>query len=247
MAEGSVTPGSVKYKRVIIKLSGEVLRNERDGEPIDAEILESMCAEIAEIYELGVEIGLVIGGGNIFRGIQGLRGALVQRATGDYMGMMATVINSLALMDTLEKMGVVVRVMSAIPIDRVSEPFILRRAVRHLEKGRLVIFAAGTGNPYFSTDTAAALRGSEVNANLIIKATKVDGVYDKDPMKHTDARKYNEISYYDVIRQRLSVMDTTAFSLCMDNKIPIIVLSLREKGNMRKAIEGQMIGTVVHG
>lgn len=247
MAEGSVLPGSVKYKRVIIKLSGEVLRNERDGEPIDAEILESMSAEIAEIYELGVEIGLVIGGGNIFRGIQGLRGASVQRATGDYMGMMATVINSLALMDTLEKMGVAVRVMSAIPIDRVSEPFILRRAVRHLEKGRLVIFAAGTGNPYFSTDTAAALRGSEVNANLIIKATKVDGVYDKDPMKHTDARKYNEISYYDVIRQRLSVMDTTAFSLCMDNKIPIIVLSLREKGNMRKAIEGQMIGTVVHG
>ena len=246
MGEASSENPSIKYKRVIIKLSGEVLKNTQKGDPIDAQVLNSICEEIKEIHELGVEIGLVIGGGNIFRGIQGIKGAGIDRATGDYMGMMATVINSMALMGTFESIGVPVRVMTAVRIDKVAEPYILRRATRHLEKGRLVILAAGTGNPYFSTDTAAALRGSEIGADVIIKATKVDGVYDKDPMKSTDAKKYTEISYYEVLRQRLKVMDSNAFSLCMDNKVPILVLSMKEKGSIRRAIMGESIGTIVH-
>jgi uridylate kinase len=244
-AESKIVPG-VRYKRVIIKLSGEVLRNEHNGDPIDAHTLVSICSEIKEIYDLGVEIGLVIGGGNIFRGIQGIQGCSIDRATGDYMGMMATVINSMALMASFENMGVPVRVLTAVRIDKVAEPYILRRAVRHLEKRRLIILAAGTGNPYFSTDTAAALRGNEIGADVIIKATKVDGIYDKDPMKFSDAVKFDEISYYEVMRQQLKVMDSNAFSLCMDNRIPIMVLSMKEKGNIRRAIMGEKIGTTVH-
>lgn len=246
MDEPTTEPSGIKFKRVIIKLSGEVLKNEATGDPICAATLNSICEEIKEIYELGVQIGLVIGGGNIFRGIQGIKGAGIDRATGDYMGMMATVINSMALMGTFESIGVPVRVLTAVRIDKIAEPYILRRAIRHLEKKRLVILAAGTGNPYFSTDTAAALRGSEIGADVIIKATKVDGVYDKDPMKSPDAKRYSEISYYEVLRQRLKVMDSNAFSLCMDNKIPILVLSMKEKGNIRRAIMGEAIGTIVH-
>ena len=236
----------IKYKRIILKLSGEVLRNEEDGEPIDAITLNNICEEIKQIHDMGVEVGVVIGGGNIFRGIQGLQGCTIDRATGDYMGMMATVINSMALMANFENLGVPVRVLTAVRIDKVAEPYILRRAIRHLEKKRLISLAAGTGNPYFSTDTAAALRGSEIGADVIIKATKVDGVYDKDPMKFEDAKKFEEISYYEVMRQRLKVMDSNAFSLCMDNKIPIMVLSMKEKGTIRRAILGEKIGTIVH-
>lgn len=246
MGEPTSESSGIKFKRVIIKLSGEVLKNEATGDPISATTLNSICEEIKEIHEMGVQIGLVIGGGNIFRGIQGIKGAGIDRATGDYMGMMATVINSMALMGTFESLGVPVRVLTAVRIDKIAEPYILRRAIRHLEKKRLVILAAGTGNPYFSTDTAAALRGSEIGADVIIKATKVDGVYDKDPMKSPDAKKYREISYYEVLRQRLKVMDSNAFSLCMDNKIPILVLSMKEKGNIRRAIMGEPIGTIVH-
>lgn len=246
MEDTNPEKSELKYKRIIIKLSGEVLKNEATGDPINAQTLNSICEEIKEIYDMGVEIGLVIGGGNIFRGIQGIKGAGIDRATGDYMGMMATVINSMALMGSFENIGVPVRVLTAVRIDKIAEPYILRRAIRHLEKKRLIILAAGTGNPYFSTDTAAALRGSEIGADLIIKATKVDGVYDKDPMKNPDARKYNEISYYEVLRQRLKVMDSNAFSLCMDNKIPILVCSMKEKGSIRRAIMGETIGTIVH-
>jgi uridylate kinase len=246
MQEPIVSHPDVRYRRVIIKLSGEVLRNDNNGDPIDGNTLHSICAEIKDVYDLGVEIGLVIGGGNIFRGIQGIEGCSIDRATGDYMGMMATVINSMALMAAFENMGVPVRVLTAVRIDKVAEPYILRRAIRHLEKRRLIVLAAGTGNPYFSTDTAAALRGNEIGAELIIKATKVDGIYDKDPMKHSDAVKFDDISYYEVLRQRLKVMDSNAFSLCMDNKMPIMVLSMKEKGNIRRAILGEKIGTIVH-
>jgi uridylate kinase len=194
---------------------------------------------------MGIEIGVVVGGGNIFRGLQG-EGKGVARTTGDYMGMLATVINSMALMDCLEKLGVVTRVLSAISMDAVAEPYILRRATRHLERGRLVIFGAGTGNPYFSTDTTAALRANEVQAEIILKATKVDGIYDKDPMKFDDAVKYDELSYMDCLEQRLSVMDSTAFSLCMDNKVPIMVIDLNDPSAIRKAVTGEKIGTLVH-
>ncbi len=246
MADDSQTETTLKYKRVILKLSGEVLKNEENGNPIDAAVLQSICEEIKELSDLGVEVGIVIGGGNIFRGIQGLKGGTVDRTTGDHMGMLATVINSLAIMNCLEDMGADVRVLTAIPMERVAEPFIQRRAIRHLEKGRIVVFAAGTGNPYFSTDSAAALRGSEVGAEVIIKATKVDGIYDKDPMKFPDAKKYDRITYYEVLKERLQVMDSNAFSLCMDNKIPILVLSMKQKGNIRRAIQGEDLGSVIH-
>jgi len=236
--------GGPKYKRIVLKLSGEVLRNNETGEPIDGDILESICRELKEVFELGVQIGLVVGGGNIFRGLAGqTRG--VARTTGDTMGMLATVINGLALMDCLEKMGVPVRVQSAIPMEKVAEPFIQRRAVRHFEKGRLVIFVAGTGNPFFSTDTTAAVRASEVQADVIMKATKVDGIYDKDPMKHADAKKYEEIGFIDCLRQRLQVMDSTAFSLCLDNSMPILVFNMTEPGSIRRAVMGDKIGTLV--
>jgi len=234
----------VKYKRVILKLSGEVLRSHETGDPIDWKTLERICRQIKEIHELGVEVGIVIGGGNIFRGISGTsRG--VDRTTGDYMGMLATVINGLAFMECLEKMGVVTRVQTSIPMEQVAEPFIMRRAVRHLEKKRVVIFVAGTGNPYFSTDTAAALRASEIGAQALMKATKVDGVYDKDPAKHKDAVKYENLTYIDALKQRLNVLDSTAFSLCLDNSIPIIVFNLNQDGAIKRAVLGEKIGTLV--
>jgi len=237
---------AVKYKRVVLKLSGEVLRGGKPGDPIDAPTLEKICAQIKEVHELGVQIGLVIGGGNIFRGLQAAKRG-VDRTTGDYMGMLATVINGLALMDCLEKMGVNVRVQSAIPMNEIAEPFILRRAIRHLEKGRVVIFVAGTGNPYFSTDTTAALRASEMHADIIMKATKVDGIYDRDPKKHPDAVKYDQITFIDALRQRLNVMDSTAFSLCLDNNVPILVFNLAEPHIIKRATLGEKVGTLVRG
>jgi uridylate kinase len=236
---------AVKYKRIVLKLSGEVLRGGKSGDPIDGGILEKVCFQVKEIHELGVQIGLVIGGGNIFRGSLGEKRG-VDRTTGDYMGMLSTVINALALMDCLEKMGVTTRVQSAIPMNQIAEPFILRRAIRHLEKGRVVIFAAGTGNPYFSTDTTAALRASEMHADIIMKATKVDGIYDKDPKKHADAVKYESLTFIDALKGRLNVMDSTAFSLCLDNNVPILVFDLNDEHSIRKAVLGEKVGTLVH-
>ena len=234
-----------KYRRIVLKLSGEVLRNTEDGDPIDAAILRKICEEVKKIADIGVEIGLVVGGGNIFRGLSGANMRGVDRTTGDHMGMLATVINGLAFLDCLEKLGVTVRLQSAIPMDKLAEPFILRRATRHLERGRVVIFAGGTGNPYFSTDTCAALRASEINADILLKATKVDGIYNKDPNKHNDAVKYEELQYIDALQERLNVMDSTAFSLCMENKMPILVFSMREPGAILRAVMGDKIGTLV--
>jgi len=242
---GAKTTGQteLKFKRIVLKLSGEVLRG-RGTEPIDDSTLEAMCAQVKEIHDLGAQICVVIGGGNIFRGLHGAKRG-IDRTTGDYMGMLATVINGLALMDRLEKMGVSTRVQSAIPMNQIAEPFILRRAIRHLEKGRVVIFVAGTGNPYFSTDTTAALRASEMHADIIMKATKVDGIYDKDPKKHADAVKYDTLTYIDALKQRLTVMDSTAFSLCMDNNVPILVFDLNDEHAIRKAVRGEKVGTLV--
>lgn len=232
------------YRRVVIKLSGEALLNTDTGEPFDPPVLESIAHQLKEVHELGVEIAIVVGGGNIFRGLKGQQRG-VDRTTGDYMGMLSTVINGLAFMDVIEKIGIPVRVQSAIPVEKIAEPFILRRAKRHLEKGRIVIFVAGTGNPYFSTDTTAALRASEIGADIILKATNVDGVYDKDPKIHGDARKYDEIGFLECLRKRLKVMDSTAFSLCLDNRMPILVFSMQEEGTIRRAVCGEKIGTVV--
>ena len=233
-----------KYKRIVLKLSGEALRNPETGTPISSSAVRKICADLKEVQNLGVEIGLVIGGGNIFRGLSG-QDKGVDRTIGDYMGMLSTVINGLAFMDFLEKIDVEVRVQTAIPMDEVGEPFILRRAIRHLEKGRIVIFVAGTGHPYFSTDTAAALRASEIGADLFLKATDVDGVYDSDPKKDPKARKFEKISYIDVLQKRLKVMDATAFSLCLDNNVPILVLNMNKPGNIKKALLGEKIGTLV--
>jgi uridylate kinase len=246
MNQASATTTSVKYKRIVLKLSGEVLRGGKSGDPIDGGILERVCRQVKAIHDLGVQTSLVIGGGNIFRGLAGEKRG-VDRTTGDYMGMLATVINALALMDCLEKMDVTTRVQSAIPMNQIAEPFILRRAQRHLEKGRVVIFAAGTGNPYFSTDTTAALRASELHADIIMKATKVDGIYDKDPKKFPDAVKYDQLTFIDALKQRLNVMDSTAFSLCLDNNVPILVFDLNDENAIRKAVMGEKIGTLVHG
>lgn len=243
MTDSSAKP-AVKYKRIVLKLSGEVLRGKKSGDPIDQETLTRICGQVKEVYDLGVQVCLVIGGGNIFRGLSGEKRG-VDRTTGDYMGMLATVINGLALMDCLEKMGVVTRVQTSIPMNQVAEPFILRRAIRHLEKHRVVIFVAGTGNPYFSTDTTAALRASEVGAEVLMKATKVDGIYDKDPAKHSDAVRYDEITFIDALRQRLNVMDSTAFSLCLDNNVPILVFNLNEPHVIMRAIRGDRVGTLV--
>jgi len=244
MGPSPVSSPSVKYQRIVLKLSGEVLRG-KSSDPIDSAVLERICTDIKEIHSLGVQVSVVIGGGNIFRGLAGSKRG-VDRTTGDYMGMLATVINSLALMDCLEKLGVSTRVQSAIPMEQIAEPFIMRRAMRHLEKGRVVIFAAGTGNPYFSTDTTAALRASELRADIILKATKVDGIYDKDPKKHSDAIRYDQITFVDALRQRLNVMDSTAFSLCLDNNVPILVFDLNTPGAIRRATLGEKIGTLVH-
>jgi uridylate kinase len=231
------------YQRVLLKLSGEALMGEQPF-GIDPAVTTQIAKDIQEIQQLGVQTAVVIGGGNLFRGLAAsARG--MDRATADYMGMLATVINALALQDALEHQGVPTRVASAIEMRAVAEPFIRRRAVRHLEKGRVVVFAAGTGNPYFTTDTAAALRAMEMKADVILKATKVDGIYTADPMTHPDATKYDEISYLSVLEQGLKVMDATAISLCMDNRLPIVVFNLRTGGNLRRVIMGEPVGTTV--
>lgn len=232
-----------KYKRILLKISGEALQG-KDTYGINAEILSTISSEIKEIHANGLEISVVIGGGNIFRGISGASSGM-DRSTADYMGMLATVINALALQDSLERNGVYTRVQTALEIKQVAEPFIKRRAIRHIEKGRVVIFAAGTGNPFFTTDTAATLRALQINADIILKATKVDGVYDKDPMKFKDAKKFDELSYMDILKKELKVMDATAISLCMEEKIPIIVFNLFKKGNIKRIIDGKRIGTIV--
>ncbi len=232
-----------KYKRVILKLSGEALAGDK-GYGIEHSVISAIARQVVEIEQLGVQIAIVVGGGNIWRGVAGsARG--MDRATADYMGMLATVINALALQDALESEGMETRVMSAIEMQEVCEPYIRRRAIRHLEKGRVVIFAAGTGNPYFSTDTTAALRSAEIEAEVILMAKKVDGVYDSDPVYNPDAVKFDELSYIEVLNKGLAVMDSTAASLCMDNKIPIIVFNLTEEGNILKAAMGERIGTYV--
>jgi len=245
MMEAKADGKPTRYKRIILKLSGEVLRCSKSGETIDGAILHRVCEEVKAVYELGIQIGLVVGGGNIFRGLSGAEKRGVARTTGDYMGMLATVINGMALMDCLEKMNVPVRVLSAIEMNKVAEPYILRRATRHLEKNRVIIFVGGTGNPYFSTDTTAALRASEIGAEVILKATKVDGIYDKDPVGHPDAVKFDQISFMDALKLRLKVMDATAFALCQDNRMPILVFALNEPGSIRRAVLGEKIGTLV--
>src|SRR5450432_4175834 len=232
-----------KYRRILLKLSGEALGGS-GGVSISPEAVHDMAQQIGEVRELGVEVVVVIGGGNIFRGLAGSERG-IERATGDYMGMLATVINSLALQDALEKLGSPTRVQSAIAMAQIAEPFIRRRAMRHLEKGRVVIFGGGTGNPYFSTDTAAALRANEIGAEAVLKATKVDGIYDSDPKKNPKAKRFAEISYLDALQKQLKVMDSTAFSLCMDNKMPIIVFDFFKEHNLKRVVMGEKIGTLV--
>jgi len=233
----------LKYKRVILKVTGEVLAGaQRYG--IDGKMVRAFAEEIKEVRGIGCEIALVIGGGNILRGSEASANGM-DRASADYMGMLATVINSLALQDALEKIGVSTRVMSAIEMRQVAEPYIRRRATRHLEKGRVVIFAGGTGNPYFTTDTTASLRAMEIGAEVILKATKVDGVYDADPFKHRGAKMYGELTYIEVLNKELKVMDSTAISLCMDNGLPIVVFNIMEKGNIKRVLCGERIGTLV--
>ena len=231
------------YKRILLKMSGEALVG-RQGFGVDPQIVRAIAEEVKEVHDLGVETAIVLGGGNIFRGVA-VTAQGMERVTGDLMGMLATVINAIALQDALEKSGVFTRVVSAIEMREVAEPFIRRRAIRHLEKRRIVIFAAGTGNPYFSTDTAAALRAMEIKADVILKATKVDGIFDADPVKVKDASMFKEITYLEVIRKGLQVMDSTAISLCMDNKMPIIVFNLLRSGNIKRVVLGNKIGTVV--
>jgi uridylate kinase len=231
------------YKRILLKLSGEALLGEQQY-GVDPAVTAQIARDVQEVQGLGVQVGIVIGGGNIFRGVAAsARG--MDRATGDYMGMLATVVNALALQDALERQGVETRVMSAIEMREVAEPFIPRRALRHLEKGRAVIFAAGTGHPYFTTDTAAALRATEIRADVLMKATKVDGIYTADPFKDPTATKYDSISYIQALEQRLQVMDATALSLCMDNHMPIMIFNLRTPGNLRRAVLGDAVGSVV--
>ncbi len=233
----------MKYSRVLLKISGEALAGDQ-GYGVSGEILEKIASEIATLVSTGCEVAVVVGGGNIHRGVAGATAGM-DRSTSDYMGMIATVINSLALQDALERRKVYTRVMSAIAMQEVAEPYIRRRAVRHLEKKRVVIFAAGTGNPYFTTDTTAALRANEINAQLIMKATKVDGIYDKDPMKHKDAVKFDRLSYMDVLNKDLKVMDSTAITLCMDNGMDIVVFNMFEAGNIARVVRGETVGTTV--
>lgn len=233
------------YKRVLLKLSGESLAGDQ-GYGIDPVTINNIAHEIKEVVDMGIQLALVIGGGNIFRGLAASSKGM-DRASADYMGMLATVINSLAMQDALEKLGVSTRVQSAIAMQEVAEPYIRRRAMRHLEKGRVVIFGAGTGNPYFTTDTAASLRAMEINAEVILKGTKVDGVYTSDPKKNPDAVKIPVLSYIEVLKKGLQVMDATAISLCMDNKLPIIVFDLTTGGNIKKVISGEEVGTIVKG
>ncbi len=232
------------YKRILLKLSGESLMG-HEGYGINAQVVQDISEELKDLTTLGVEIAIVIGGGNIFRGLGGEKEG-IDRATGDYMGMLSTVINALAMQFFLEKIGVHTRVLSAIEIHQLVEPYIRRRAVRHLEKGRIVIFAAGTGNPFFTTDTAAALRAMEIRSEVILKGTKVDGVYDSDPLKNPTAKRFDKLTYLDVLNKNLKVMDSTSISLCMDHKLPIVVFDLFKKGNMRRVILGENIGTTVY-
>ena len=233
------------YKRVLLKISGEVLTG--DGNyGIDPHVIGQIAREIKEVKNLGVEVAIVIGGGNIFRGMAASSKGM-DRASADYMGMLATVLNGLALQDALEKIGVDTRVQTAIEMRQVAEPYIRRRAMRHLEKGRVVILAAGTGNPYFTTDTTASLRAMEIGADVILKATKVDGIYEADPLVHQKAKKYDELTYFDVLKKKLKVMDATAISLCMDHQIPIIVFNLKKRGNIKRVILGEKVGTKVRG
>jgi uridylate kinase len=232
------------YSRILLKLSGEALMGKQEY-GLAPEVLATLSAEIRQVTELGVQVALVVGGGNIFRGIRTSRDFGIDRASADYMGMLATVINSLALQERLERDGVVTRVLSAIEMRAIAEPYIRRRALRHLEKGRVVIFAGGTGNPYFTTDTAASLRAMEIHADVLLKATKVDGVYTDDPKKNPAATKFKQLSYIDVLKKNLKVMDSTAISLCMDNELPIIVFDSTQRGNVRRVVLGEEIGTVV--
>jgi uridylate kinase len=237
-----LAPG-VKYRRILLKLSGEALMGQQ-GYGIEPAMLSQIADELIDVHSLGVDIGIVIGGGNIFRGVAASSSGM-DRASADYMGMLATVINSLALQDALERRGSKTRVLSALEMERLAEPYIRRRAIRHLEKGRLVIFAAGTGNPYFTTDTAASLRAMEIGAEIVMKATRVDGVYDKDPHKHKNARMYRRLSYLDVLNRNLAVMDSTAISLCRDNSLPILVFNMTKPGNIRRVVLGEPLGTLV--
>jgi uridylate kinase len=235
----------LKYKRILLKISGEAMMGDQ-AYGVDPVTVDYIAREIKEAVSMGIEVAIVIGGGNIFRGVEAsVKG--IERASADYMGMLATVINALALQNYLEKYGIPTRVQSAIEMKELAEPYIRRKAIRHLEKGRTVIFAAGTGNPYFTTDTASSLRAMEIGADVILKATKVDGVYSSDPMKDASAKKYDTVTYIDVLKKGLSIMDSTAISLCMDNNLPIVVFNLKGKGNIRKIIEGKKIGTLVRG
>ncbi len=231
------------YKRMLLKLSGEALMGEQEF-GIESQAIETYAKQIKEVYDMGIDIAIVIGGGNIFRGLSGSDQG-IDRVTGDHMGMLATVINSLALQNAIERLGVPTRVQTAIDMPKIAEPFIKRRAIRHLEKNRVVIFGAGTGNPYFTTDTAAALRAIEIDADVVVKATKVDGIYDKDPKKFDDAVKYDVVTYDECLAKNLKVMDATAISLCRENNLPILVFNLLEEGNLRKVITGEKIGTKV--
>jgi uridylate kinase len=235
--------GKLKYRRILLKLSGEALAGS-GAYGIEPGTLEQIASEIAELKELGVEVCLVIGGGNIFRGIAGASKGM-DRANADYMGMLATVINAVAMQDALENIGLPARVLSAIEMKEVAEPYVRRRAVRHLAKGRVVIFAAGTGNPYFTTDTAASLRAMEMHSEIVLKATKVDGIYDKDPVEYPDAKRYAELTYMDILQNRIKVMDSTAISLCMEHNLPLCVFDLGEAGNIKRVVLGENIGTIV--
>lgn len=238
------TSPTPQYRRVLLKLSGEALQDPVAKMGISIPVVGALAAEIREVHGLGVETAIVLGGGNIFRGAQDKPGGM-DRAHADYMGMLATVINSLALQDSLERQGIHTRVMTAIEMQQLAEPYIRRRAIRHLEKGRIVLLAAGTGNPYFSTDTAASLRAMELHAAVICKGTKVDGVYDADPTKKTTAKRFDRLTYLEVLQRGLQVMDSTSISMCMDNKLPIIVFNVFEKGNLRRVVMGEPIGTMV--
>jgi uridylate kinase len=240
-----MTPTPPRYRRILLKLSGETLQNTKNGHNLDATVIQSVATQIKAVQESGIEIAMVVGGGNIYRGMAGEKRG-INRSQGDYMGMLATVINSLALQAILEQIGVETRVMTAITMPRVAEPFIVRRATRHLAKGRVVLFAAGTGNPFFTTDSAAALRASEIQADCLLKGTKVDGIYDKDPHEFADAKRYDTLTYQEAISKRLKVMDTAAFSLCQENHIPIVVFNFFNPNELQRVVAGENVGTRIH-
>ncbi len=246
MPDAAPLDGKPKYQRIVLKISGEALREVGSKDNISPQIVLSIAKQIQAVHALGVQVAVVIGGGNIWRGLAAAHRGM-DRTTADYMGMLATVINGMALQSTLEQIGVITRVQTAIEMKNVAEPFILRRATAHLAQNRVVIFVAGTGNPYFSTDTTAALRGSEIGAQVILKATKVDGIYDRDPAQHPDAKRYERVSFVECLTKRLNVMDSTAFSLCMDNKLPIVVFDMGRPDNILRAVMGEAVGTIVTG